>query len=122
MSSSVDRIRIGHGLESVRLTSNCVIKRLFGKVAGLIGGIEDLVVENREVQCEAEADGMGWSEIGRGYLGGRFISFQRLVGRILALIADGKFGQIAVIVTLPVIAFSNLTSLVTNRLISAYIL
>ena len=38
-------------------TSNGVIKGLLGKVASLIRGVEDLIVEHREVERESEARG-----------------------------------------------------------------
>ncbi len=34
---------------SVALTSNGIIESLLGKMAGLVRGVEDLVVEDREV-------------------------------------------------------------------------
>lgn len=112
---AINPVRIG-------LTSNCVIKRLFGEMAGLIGGTEDLIVEDREVEGKSEADRMGRSKIGRSDLGGRLVSFQRLIGRILALVANRKFGEITVIVALPVIGISNSIPLVTERSGVAHIL
>jgi hypothetical protein len=47
-----------------------VVEGLLGKVAGAVGGVQDLVVEDREVEREAEADGMGWGELGLGDIGG----------------------------------------------------
>ena len=41
-------------------TSNGIIESLLGKTASLIRGVEDLVVEDGEVQCETQADGMRW--------------------------------------------------------------
>lgn len=91
-------------------TSNCIIKRLLGKMASLIGRIEDLVVEDREVECQAKTNGVGWSKVSGGDLGGCLVCFQRLVGRILTLIADGELGEVAVIVALPVTGISRLRS------------
>ena len=45
-------------VEGVEL-GNGIVKRLLGKVAGLVGGVLDLVVEDGEVEGQAEADGMG---------------------------------------------------------------
>jgi hypothetical protein len=39
-------------------------------VAGAVRRVEDLVVENGEVEGEAEADGVGRSELGLGDVGG----------------------------------------------------
>ena len=84
------------------LTSNRIIKCLFRKMTRLVGRVEDLVVENREVQCQTQTDWVGRSKIGSSNLGSSFVSLQRLVGRSLALIAKSKFSEITVIVTLPV--------------------
>jgi hypothetical protein len=38
-------------------------------VACAIGGIQDLVVENREVEGQAKTDGVGWGELGLRNIG-----------------------------------------------------
>jgi hypothetical protein len=38
-------------------------------VAGTVGGVEDLVVEDGEVEGEAETDGVSGSELGLGNVG-----------------------------------------------------
>ncbi len=55
-----ERVKLGDG----------VVKGLLGQVASAIGRVEDLVVEDREVQGEAETDGMGRRELGLGDVGG----------------------------------------------------
>ena len=84
------------------LTGNGIIKGLLGKVASLVGSIEDLVVEDREVEGEAETDGVGRGKLRLGNLGGGLVGVKRLVGRVLARVADGELGEVAVVVTLPV--------------------
>lgn len=64
------------GKNQVLLTSNSIVKRLFGKMAGLIGRIEDLVVEDGEVERETETDRMGWSKISGGDLSSCLVCFQ----------------------------------------------
>ena len=76
-------------------------------MASLVGGIEDLVVENREVESEAEADWMGGSQVGLSDLGGSLVRLEGLVGRSLALVAHGELGEITVVVTLPEICIST---------------
>lgn len=83
------------------LTSNGIIKRLLGKVASLVGGVEDLVVEDGEVEGKTQADGVSGGELGLGDLGGSLVGLERLVGRILATVADGELGEVAVVVALP---------------------
>ena len=51
-------------------TSNGIIESLLGQMASLIGGVEDLVVEDGEVQRETETDGVGGCELGLGDVGG----------------------------------------------------
>ena len=36
---------------------------LLGKVASTIGGIQNLVVKHREVESQAQADGMSWGKL-----------------------------------------------------------
>jgi len=42
----------------VGLTSNSIVECLLGQLASLVWRVEDLVVEDGEVQCEAETDGV----------------------------------------------------------------
>lgn len=64
------------GEDQMLLTSNSIVECLFGKMAGLIGRIEDLVVEDGEVKRETETDGMGWSKISGGDLSSCLVCFQ----------------------------------------------
>ena len=76
MSSSVESFsNFNWGRRKV-LTSDSIVKRLLGKVAGLIGGVEDLVVENREIQCKTKTNGMSRSKIRRSNLSSSFVGFQ----------------------------------------------
>lgn len=93
------------------LTSNGVIESLLGQLAGLVGRVEDLVVEDGEVQCEAEADGVGGSKVLGSNVSGGLVRLEGLVGGCLALVANGELGEVAVVITLPVErnAVSNMT-------------
>lgn len=84
------------------LTGNSIVESLLGEVASLVGGVENLVVEDREVEGEAEADGVSRRKLGLGNLGGSLVCLEGLVRRVLALVANGELGQIAVVITLPV--------------------
>lgn len=45
---------------------------LLGQVAGALRGVEDLVVEHREVEGQAQADGVGGGQVHQGdVLGGK---------------------------------------------------
>ena len=87
--------------EGVEL-SNSVVKGSLGEVASLVGGVENLVVEDREVQGKSETDGVGRGEVSLGNLGGVLVSLERLVGGGLALVTKSELGEVTVVVTLPV--------------------
>jgi hypothetical protein len=87
---------------SARLTGNGLVEGGLGHLAGLVGGVQDLVVEDREVQGETETDRVGRGELSGGDLGGGLVSLEGLVGRGLALVAHGELGEVTVVVTLPV--------------------
>ena len=86
----------------VQRTGNSVVECLLGELASLVWGVEDLVVEHREVEGKTKTDGMRGSEIGGRNLSGSLVGLKRLVGRSLALIAEGKLGKITVVIALPV--------------------
>jgi hypothetical protein len=70
-------------------------------VAGLVRGVEDLVVEDGEVEGKAKTDRVSGRELRLRNLGSSLVSLKRLVGRVFALVANGKLGEVAVVVTLP---------------------
>lgn len=82
-------------------------------MASLIGGVENLIVEDREVESETKTDGMRRCKIGGRNLSGSLVCLQRLVRRRLAFIANCEFSEVAVIVSLPV---SNLAFKTTGKL------
>lgn len=90
----------------LELTGNGVIESLLGQVASLIGGVQNLVVEDGEVQGETQADGVGGRKLGLSNLSGSLVGVERLVGGVLALVANGELSQVAVVVTLPVVVGS----------------
>ncbi len=47
-----------------------VVEGLLGQVAGAVGRVEDLVVEDREVEGQTQADGVGGGQLGLGDIGG----------------------------------------------------
>jgi hypothetical protein len=71
-------------------------------LASLVRSIEDLIIEDRKVEGQAETDGVCWGKIGVGDLGGSLVCLERLVGRGLALVANGEFSEVAVVISLPV--------------------
>ena len=75
-------------------------------MAGLIRSVENLVVEDGEVQGKTKADGVSGRQLSLGDLGGSLVGLERLVGRVLALVANGELGKVAVVVTLPVMVVS----------------
>jgi hypothetical protein len=91
-----------HGFgERIVPTSNGIIKGLLGEMARLIRRVQDLIVENGEVESETKADWVGWSKVSLGDFGSVLVGLERLVGRLLSLVADGKLSKITVVVSLP---------------------
>lgn len=87
--------------EGVEL-SNGVIESLLGKVASLVGRVEDLVVEDGEVEGQAKSDRVGRSKIGLSNFGSGLVCFEGLVGGLLSLVGSSEFGEVTVIITFPV--------------------
>ena len=71
-------------------------------MASLVRRVQDLIIEDREVEGKSQADRVGRGQLRLRNLGSRLVCLQRLVGRILALVANGELCQVAVVVTLPV--------------------
>jgi hypothetical protein len=82
-------------------TSNSIVKGLLGKMACLVWGVQDLIVEDGEVEGKAKTDWMGGSQVSLGNLGSILVSLKGLVGRLLSLVANGELSKVAVIITLP---------------------
>ena len=82
-------------------TGNGIIESLLRQLAGLVWRVHDLVVEDRKVQRKTKADWVSRSQAVSSDFGGSLVGLERLVGRSLALVANGEFGQITVVVTLP---------------------
>ena len=80
-------------------------------MASLVGRVQDLVVEDREVQSESETDGVGRGEVSLSNLSGVLVSLERLVGGGLALVTKSELGEVTVVITLPVRRISGATLL-----------
>ena len=78
-----------------------IIKCLFGKMAGLIRGVQDLIVEDREVESETETDGVSGSKVGLSDFGCSLVRLKRLIRGFLALVGSSELSEVAVVVTLP---------------------
>jgi hypothetical protein len=83
-------------------TSNGIVESLLGQLASLVGRVEDLVVKDREVQCQTETDGVGGGKVGGSDFGSSLVGLERLVGGSLALVTNGELGKVAMVVALPV--------------------
>ena len=93
---------------------------MLGQVAGSVGRVEDLVVEDGEVKGKTKSDWVSGSQLSLSDIGGILLCVRHcrskydgellayLVGLVsgsgssLALIARGELSQISVVVTLPV--------------------
>jgi len=58
-----------------KLTSNSIIESLLGKVACLVWGVQDLIVENGEVKGKTETDWVSRCKVSLSNLGSVFVSF-----------------------------------------------
>jgi hypothetical protein len=61
-------------------------------MACLIGSIEDLIVEDGEIKGQAKSDRVRWSQVSLSNLSGSLVCLKRLIGRGLALVANGELG------------------------------
>jgi hypothetical protein len=102
------RVLVALLAESIKL-SNGVVEGGLGEVASLVGRVQNLVVEDREVQSKSETDGVGRGEVSLGDLSGVLVSLERLVGGGLALVTKSELGEVTVVVTLPVRRISSAT-------------
>lgn len=71
-------------------------------MAGLVGRVEDLVVEDGKVKGKSETDGVGRSKVSLSNLGGSLVSLKGGISGGLAAVANGELGQVTMVVTLPV--------------------
>lgn len=71
-------------------------------MASLVWGVQDLVIEDREVEGETQADRVSWSKVGLGDFGSVLVRLKGLVCRDLSLVAESELGEVAVIIALPV--------------------
>jgi len=76
-----------------------VVKGLLGQGAGLVGRVEDFVVEHREVECQTEADRVSGWQFRIGNIRRRLVGHKRLLCGFFALVTSGKLGQVAMVVT-----------------------
>ena len=75
-------------------------------MARLIWGVENLVVEDGEVQCETKANWVSGSQVGLGDFGGVLVCLEGLVCGGLSLVAESELSEVAVVVAFPVIDVS----------------
>lgn len=106
ISIDIDMTRWLRQSRDLELTSNGIIESLLGQVAGLVGSVQDLVVEDGEVQGKTQADGVCGGKLGLSNLGSSLVGLKGLVSRVLALVADGELGEVAVVVALPSVIIS----------------
>ena len=70
-------------------------------MTGLVGSIQNLIVEDREVEGKTQTNWVRGRKLGLGNLSGSLVRLEGLVGGILAAVAGGEFGKIAVVVSFP---------------------
>jgi hypothetical protein len=81
---------------------NSIVEGLLREVASTVGGVQDLVVEDGEVESKTQTDGVSRSELSLSNIGGALISIVGSGGSTLALLTRGELSKVTVVVTLPV--------------------
>lgn len=79
-----------------------------------VWGVEDLIVEDREVESQSESDWVGRCQFRVGDIAGRLVRDQAALGGLLPVVAGGKLGSVPVVVALP--GEENKTVLLTINL------
>lgn len=79
-------------------------------MAGLVRGVEDLIIEDGEVEGKAKTNWVGWCKISLGNFGGVLVGLKGLVCGSCSLVADRELSEIAVVVALPVIMYQLLST------------
>jgi len=80
--------------------SDRIVERQLGETAGLVGRVEDLVVEDGEVQRESETDRVCGRKFGRGDGGSRFVRFEGSFRRFRTCVTGSEFGEVSVVISL----------------------
>jgi hypothetical protein len=88
------------------LTGNGIVESLLSKMASLIWCIQDLIVENGEVQGKTKTDWVRGRQLGLGNLSSSLVSLQGLISGVLSFVTNGEFGEVAVVVALPMCALA----------------
>jgi hypothetical protein len=80
--------------------SNGIVESLLGQLAGSLGRVENLVIEDGEVESQTQPNVVGGGQLGGGLVGSKLVGLQRLLGSLLSLVVGGELGQVSVVVTL----------------------
>lgn len=80
--------------------SDRIVKRQLGETAGLVGRVEDLVVEYGEVERESESDRVCGRKFGRGDGRSRFVRFEGSFRGLRTCVTGSKFGEVSVVISL----------------------
>ena len=93
------RVLVGFFVEGIEL-GNSVVEGLLGDRAGLVGSIEDLVVEDGEVEGKTKTDRVRRRKVGLGDSTGGLVSIQSGSSGFLSCVSGLEFGEVSVVVTL----------------------
>ncbi len=67
----------------------------------MIGTIQNLIIEHREVKGKFKIDRMCWRQLSDDNTEGGLVHIQRLVGQVFPLVTCSKLSQVAVVITHP---------------------
>ena len=72
-----------------------MVTYLLGQLTGLLGRVEDLVVEDGEVERESEPDGVGRLHLALGDLERLLVRLLRVLQDSRAVVAGGNLGKVS---------------------------
>ena len=76
-----------------------VLEGFLSEFASLLNITHDLIVEHREVQGQAESDGVAGSQVGNAELLGLLVGLQGLLFAVLESVSLGVLGDVSAVVT-----------------------
>mmetsp|Transcript_2923 Transcript_2923/g.5010 ORF Transcript_2923/g.5010 Transcript_2923/m.5010 type:complete len:233 (+) Transcript_2923:722-1420(+) len=79
---------------------NGLVEGLLCQMAGTLGRVEDLVIEDTEVKGQTQADGVRWWQVHKSDVLCCLVGKQRVLGCLFAICTGLELGQVAVVVAL----------------------
>jgi hypothetical protein len=94
------RVLVAFFAEGIQF-GNSIIECLLGKVASTVGGVENLVVEDREVQGKTKSDWVSSSKLNLCNFSSTLVCFMSRCSSLLSVFTSSELCKVTVVVTLP---------------------